>query len=930
LTIGFFPLQTSICIIHIEGNIKIILLSKGETTAAIMKKINSFFDPQSVALVGASNRPGSIGQIVLENLIIGKDRRKVYPINPKYETLMDLKCYPNLNSLPEVPELVIITIAAENVAAIVDTCAEIGTKAITIISAGFKEAGKAGNERLEKIMDTARKHGIRIMGPNCLGSMRPNADFSGSFARKITKTGNIAFLSQSGALGAAVLDWAISRDIGFSAFVSIGSMVDVDFGDLIDFFGDDPETKSIIIYMETIGNTLSSVKNFMSAARGFARNKPIIVIKPGKFQESIQAAKSHTGALVGDDAYYDAAFNRAGVVRVDEVSDLFNCASILDSTHLPKEQNVAVITNAGGPSVLATDALIAKGGKLSTLSPETIAALNEALPAFWSKSNPIDILGDADADRYMKAVEITLKDPGVNGVVVIYTPQGAANATDVAKGIVKIAKKSSKPILTTMMGSKEVAGARQLFYANKIPTYEFPEEAMESYLYMYKYARNLEGLYQIPADIPFDVGIAKNHLKTIIRNAVQKGLTLLSEEDSKKFLSTYRIGVSYPFFARDVDLAVATADSIGYPVVMKIQSPDISHKSDVGGVVLDIRSPQQLKQAYSSMMDTVRNICPNAKIDGVTIQKMVDKYDYELIIGSKKDPTLGPVILFGQGGIEAEYYKDISIGLPPLNQVLARRLVEGTKIYSALSNGFRTKPAVDLRLIDETLIRVSNMIVDFPEIAELDINPLVISNNEVIALDARIILDTEVVKKGEAESAHLIISPYPTRYVQPWTCHDGKQVLLRPIRPEDEPLEHALLDGLSPASKNFRFFHPIKEFTHDMLSRFCNIDYDREMAIVAEYNGGNKRRMVGVSRLIIESEKEVGEFATVIADDFQDIWLGHKLTDMLIGIAREKNLKSIYGIILKDNIKMINLVRNLGFRLENVSETELKAVMDFN
>jgi acetyltransferase len=330
------------------------------------------------------------------------------------------------------------------------------------------------------------------------------------------------------------------------------------------------------------------------------------------------------------------------------------------------------------------------------------------------------------------------------------------------------------------------------------------------------------------------------------------------------------------------------------------------------------------------MMDTVRNICPNAKIDGVTIQKMVDKYDYELIIGSKKDPTLGPVILFGQGGIEAEYYKDISIGLPPLNQVLARRLVEGTKIYSALSNGFRTKPAVDLRLIDETLIRVSNMIVDFPEIAELDINPLVISNNEVIALDARIILDTEVVKKGEAESAHLIISPYPTRYVQPWTCHDGKQVLLRPIRPEDEPLEHALLDGLSPASKNFRFFHPIKEFTHDMLSRFCNIDYDREMAIVAEYNGGNKRRMVGVSRLIIESEKEVGEFATVIADDFQDIWLGHKLTDMLIGIAREKNLKSIYGIILKDNIKMINLVRNLGFRLENVSETELKAVMDFN
>ncbi len=895
-----------------------------------MNKINSFFDPQSVALVGASNRQGTIGLTVLENLLIGKDRRKVYPINPKYETLLDIKCYPDLTTLPEVPELVVITIAAENVPAIVETCGEIGTKAITIISAGFAEAGKAGNERVDKIMETAHKYGIRIMGPNCLGTMRASTDFNASFARKMTKTGNIAFLSQSGALGTAVLDWAINREIGFSAFVSIGSMLDVDFGDLIDFFGDDPETKSIIIYMETIGNNLASVKNFMSAARGFARSKPIIVIKPGKFKESIQAAKSHTGALVGADAYYDAVYNRAGVVRVDKVSDLFNCASILDSTHLPKAQNVAIITNAGGPSVLAIDALIGNGGKLSTITPETISALNEVLPTFWSKTNPIDILGDADANRYIKAIEITLKDPGVNGVVVIYTPQGAANALDLAKGIIKIAKKSNKPILTTLMGSKEVAGARQLLYANKVPTYEFPEEAMTSYLYMYKYAQNLESLYHTPEDIPFDVGIAKNHLKTIIKNAVQKGETLLSEEDSKNFLSTYRIEVTYPFFAKDVETAIATADSVGYPVVMKIQSPDISHKSDVGGVALNIRSAPQLKQAHDTMMENVKKASPKANIEGVTIQKLVDKYDHELIIGSKKDPTLGPVIAFGQGGIEAEYHKDIAIGLPPLNQILARRLIEATNIYSALSKGFRGKSAVNLRLIDEALIRVSNMIVDFPEIAELDINPLVISNNEIIALDARIVLDEEVVKQSdtEIESSHLIISPYPTRYVQPWVCHDGKQVLLRPIRPEDEPLEHALLSGLSPASKNFRFFHPINEFTHDMLSRFCNIDYDREMAIVAEYNSGNKKSLVGVSRLILESSKETGEFATVIADDFQDIWLGHKLTDILIGIAREKNLKTMYGVIHKDNVKMINLVRNLGFRLESISDNELKAIMD--
>ncbi|MFA5628985.1 MAG: acetate--CoA ligase family protein [Dehalococcoidales bacterium] len=893
-----------------------------------MNKINSFFDPKSVALVGASNRPGSIGNIVLENLILGKNKRNVYPINPKYETLLDIKCYPNLASLPEIPELVIITINAENVPAIVEDCAKIGTKSITIISAGFKEAGEAGNKRLDKIMEICKNNGIRLLGPNCLGSIRPGADFSGSFARKIPKPGNIAFLSQSGALGTAVLDWAISREIGFSAFVSLGSMMDVDFGDLIDYFGDDQETKSIIIYMETIGNTLASVKNFMSAARGFARNKPIIVIKPGKFQESIEAAKSHTGALVGDDAYYDAVFNRAGVVRVDEVSDLFSCASLLDSTKLPNEQNVAIITNAGGPAVLATDALIARGGKLSELSPETIKALNEVMPTFWSKANPIDILGDADAERYTKAIEIALKDPGISGIVVIYTPQGAANATDVAKGIVKISKKSPKPILTTMMGSKDVAGARQIFYANKIPTFDFPEEAMNSYLYMYKYARNLASLYQIPEDIPFDVGIAKNHLKTIINNAISKGETLLNEEDSKKFLNTYRIGVSYPFFAENIELAVATADSVGYPIVMKIQSPDISHKSDVGGVVLNIENAKQLRQAYAEMMETVKKSAPKAKIEGVTIQNMVGKYDYELIIGSKKDAALGNVIVFGQGGTEAEYHKDIAIGLPPLNQALARRLIEETKIYSSLSKGFRNKPPVDLRLLDATLIRVSNMIVDFPEIAELDINPLVVSDGKVIALDARIVLDKEAIKKSDDEASHLIITPYPTRYIQTWTCHDEKQVLLRPIRPEDEPLEYALLNGLSEQSKKFRFFHPINEFTHDMLSRFCNIDYDREIAMVAEFNGSGKKQIVGVSRLIIEAGKEVGEFATVIADEFQDIWLGHKLTDMLIGIAREKKLKSIYGIILQDNIKMINLVRNLGFRLVSVSDNELKAVME--
>ena len=889
-----------------------------------MERMGLFFNPSNIALIGATDREGTAGRTILENLLLAKDKRKIYPVNPNREKVFDIECYPNISSVPETPDLTVVVTPAEVVPDIVEENGKAGVKTIIVISAGFKEAGAEGKAREDRVAKIAKKYNIRIIGPNCMGVIRPSANLNTTFTERMPKLGYVAFLSQSGALDSAVLDWAINKNLGFSAFVSLGSMLDVDFGDLIDYFGEDPETRSIIIYLESLGNA----KKFISAARGFARTKPVIVLKPGKCQKSAKAAKSHTGAMIGEDSYYDAIFHRAGIVRVEEIEDLFNCASILNTAQLPEGPNLAIITNADGPAVLATDALISRGGKLAQLSEGTIPALNEFLPSNWSKSNPIDILGGADPQRYAKTIELTIKDPGVDGAVIIYTPQGGASSTEAAKVVIKHARKANKPILTAWIGDEEVARARRLFYGNKIPTYEFPEEAIKTYLYMYQYARNLELLYETPEDLPLDIGVPKNYLKILTRNAVREGRTLLREEDSKKFLTTYRIASATPHLTKNPGDAIMIASEVGYPVVMKISSPDIAHKSDVGGVRLNISSADEVEGAFSEMMENVKKRKPEAEIEGVGIQKMITNYDYELIVGGKKDPIFGPVIMLGLGGIEAEYFKDIAIGLPPLNQALARRLLEQTKIYKVLSQGFRTRPPVNLRLLDETLVRVSNLIIDFPEVKEIDINPLVMSSNAAIALDARIILDEEAIQKGIPEYAHLIISPYPTRYVQPWRCNDGRSVLLRPIRPEDELLERELIAGLSKESMRFRFFYLIKDITHDMLTRFCNIDYDREMAIMAEYTSDGKRRNVGVGRLIVEPGGETAEFAILVADDFQNNGLGLKLCDMMLGIAQEKGLHSIYGIVLSDNQNMLGLARKLGFTIKRLSAEENKVTLE--
>jgi len=875
--------------------------------------LERMFNPKVVALIGATDKEGSVGLALLKNLLKNNGDREIYPVNPNRESVLGIKCYPSIKDVPEHVDLAVIATPAKTVPKIVEECGEAGVEGVVIVSAGFRETGEEGRKLEEEIKRIKERYGLRVLGPNCLGFIRPPIGLNSTFLLKDPEPGQIAFISQSGALGSAILDWAVSAHIGFSMFISLGSMVDIDFGDLIDFLGQDPYTRSILIYMESVGNA----KKFMSAARGFARNKPIIVLKPGKHQTGARAALSHTGSMAGSFEVYRAAFRRVGVVRVDEIEDLFNCASVLDSRNLPAGPRLAVITNAGGPGVIAADAIAENGGVLAQLSETTIETLNSVLPPYWSRGNPVDVLGDADINRYLIALKTCLADPNVDGVIIIYTPQGAARPLELAEEVVEIVRESmrAKPVLTVWMGGDEVQEARQLFHKNDIPTYDTPEDAVKTYIYMYKYKRNLELLYETPVDLPIDPAPPKNFLKILIRRILSEGRVVLTPDESDKFLDAYGIPRPKGELATNLSEALSIASKIGYPVALKIVSPDIIHKTDIGGVIIDINSDSELRAAYLKLIDTVKSKAPDAKIKGVYVQQMIRSSNYELILGSKKDPDFGTAIMFGTGGIATEVFRDFSIGLPPLNQVLARRLMEETKIYNSLVHGMRGKPPADIKKLEEIIVRFSNLIVDFPEIKEADINPLSVTDDSIYAIDFRIILDPEGVDSPEPYR-HLVITPYPTKYVTLWRLKDGREVLLRPIRPEDEPLEYELIKGLSEETSRFRFFQVIREVTHEMLVRFCNIDYDREMAIIAEYNKDGKKRNVGVGRLIIEPDRKRGEFAVLVADDFQGKGLGTKLTDMLIEIALEKGLHSIYGIVLPENTKMIGLCKKLGFDIK--------------
>ena len=888
-----------------------------------MSHIHVMFDPKTIALIGATEKEGAVGRTILENLLRSKERR-IFPVNPHASKVLGVESYSAIAGVPDHVDLAVVATPARSVPGVVEECGKAGVEGVVIISAGFKEIGEEGTHLESEIDRIRKKYGMRIMGPNCLGFVRPGLGLNATFLQGEPPPGDIAFISQSGALGSAILDWAVSAMIGFSMFASLGSTIDVDFGDMIDFLGDDPATRSILIYMESVGDA----RKFMSAARGFARRKPIIILKPGRFAESARAAHSHTGAMAGDDAVYEAAFRRAGVVRVGEIAELFNAAEVLDSKKLPAGPRLAIVTSAGGPGVMATDALIHLGGELAELSADSMNQLNAFLPPYWSKANPVDVLGDATVDRFTKALAICLGDPMVDGVLVIYVPLDSAPSTQLAQAVAESAKKASKPVISTWMGGERVEEGRHIFIENSIPGYDTPEEAVRTYMNMCRYKRHLEELYETPDELPAHKAPSKDHLKELLRTALKEGRTLLNEEESKDFLMTYRIPVTMVQVAHDPDAAVSIAEKAGYPVVIKVVSPDISHKSDVGGVIMGIDSSAALKKAHDTLMQRVKKNAPEAAITGVAVEKMVTDVDYELILGAKKDRDFGSVILFGMGGTMAEFIKDFSIGLPPLNQTLAKMLMQDTRVYKMLQ-GFRGKPAADFEGIEEILVNFSNLIVDFPEIAEIDINPLAISNGKASALDARIIIDRDYDSTSQSPHphSHLIITPYPIKYITPWQLSDGTKVLLRPIRPEDEPAERELLSTLSQETLRTRFFSVSTDISHERLILFCNIDYDRHMAIVAEMEEDGKKSMIGVARLIIGQDLTFGEVAVLVQDRFQGKHLGSKFVEMLIGIARERGLENVRADVLMENESMLKIFRRLGFTIHSVSGGTGEAVL---
>jgi acetyltransferase len=893
----------------------------------VTMNLNKIFNPNSIALIGASDKEGSVGYTLMRNLTQLGYEGKVYPVNIRLKEILGQKVYQNVEQIPEPVDLAIVATPAKTVPKIVEDCGKAGILGLIILSAGFKEIGPEGRALEDKILKLKQKYNLRIIGPNCFGIICPRSKLNATFADMLPNAGNIAFISQSGALGSAILDWAIDQNIGFSNFVSVGSMIDVDFGDLIDFFGNDPQTRSILMYIEGI----TDARKFMSAARHFARTKPIIVVKAGQFGASAKAAASHTGSLTGEDIVYDAAFKRAGIVRVEEIADLFNAAEVLGMQPLPQGPRLAIITNAGGPGVMATDALLNRGGQLASLDPKTMKTLNNLLPPYWSHSNPIDILGDATAERYRSVMDLCLADPNVDGILLIYTPQATADATEIARSIVSACDARGgckKTILTSFIGSGKVQEANLLLSKNSYPTYSTPEQAIATYMQMYQYKRNLELLYETPEELPGDILPPKRPVNVLIRNAICEKRDILTELEAKRLLEYYNIPVVKTRKAATADEAAGIAASLGYPVVLKILSSDITHKSDAGGVVLNINSDAEVRDAFEKIMKQAKEYNPKAKIQGVTVQPMIKLVGTELILGGKRDSLFGPVIMFGMGGVGVEFFKDVAVGLPPLNQTLARRIMQETHVYRLLKNGYRNLPPANLEELEEILIRFSQMLVDFPMLKEVDINPLFIDNKQVIALDSRVVIDVERASRQIAPHGELVISPYPKKYELLWKMRDGRTVLFRPIKPEDEPMWLEMFQNFSEESIRYRFFDIIKDTPHEIRIRYCNIDYDRELGIVVELTEKGQRKILGVVRLIEEPDGKRGEIAFIVADPWQRLGLGSKMIDYMIEICIDRGLESIYAVMLADNYRAIRLMEKMGFSIQRVVDGTIEATLD--
>jgi acetyltransferase len=891
-------------------------------------ELDAILRPETVAVIGATDRPGSVGRTIMWNLVSNPFGGRVFPVNERRQNVLGIKAYPSISEVPARVDLAVIAAPSPTVPQIITECVEAGVEGAIIVSAGFRETGPEGAELERLTLEEARRGRMRIIGPNCLGVMNPITGLNATFASGMARPGSVGFLSQSGALMTAILDRSFIENLGFSAFVSVGSMMDVGWGDLIYYLGGDNETESIVIYMESVGDA----RSFLSAAREVALTKPIIVIKAGRTEAASHAAASHTGSLTGSDEVLDAAFKRSGVLRVDSISDLFDMAETLGKQPRPRGPRLTILTNAGGPAVLATDALIAGGGELAEISPETTDALDEILPAPWSHGNPIDILGDADPDRYARTLETAEKDPNSEGLLVVLTPQEMTEPTATAERLVPYAHSGNKPVLASWMGGPEVVAGTSILNGADIPTFDYPDAAARAFANMWRYTYNLRSIYETPELATDGEDIDRERAEEILAAARNAGRTILTEFESKGLLAAYGIPTVETRVARSAQEAIQLAEYFDYPVVLKLNSNTITHKTDVGGVRLNLQSAEVVRLAYEEMERSIsENFSPD-DFAGATVQPMVSLEGYELIMGSSLDPQFGPVLLFGSGGQLVEVYRDRALALPPLTTTLARRTMEQTRIFEALQ-GIRGRAPVDTAALEKLLVRFSQLVVEQPWIKELDINPLLASPERLIALDARVVLHGPEMEVEDLPRA--AIRPYPRQSIWKEETREGEPVTIRPIRPEDEPLMVKFHESLSEQSVYMRYFHMLnlsQRTAHERLTRICFIDYDREMALVAERTNSEteEREIMGVARLSRPGGiPDEAECAVLISDHFQRQGLGTLLLDKLISVARAEGLRHITADILFENYIMQHISKRLGFRLHrDTEEMVMKADLD--